>query len=131
MAVVSIGTRQANFRSRLPLTFPTRKLDAGKSYLFFLRTSPIGEAIQNGYFVVIPIFEAAGELLEMPMVAKYFPKGRTMAFYIDVIEPDKLKKVDMAVMLLPKEFYRGTASPAAIEIELLWENKSTFKPLRE
>lgn len=126
MALASIGTGTLDFDARTELLFPPVGLNDNNGYLFFIRTTPATTTTDFQYVNLIAQFSSDEGLIETPLLAKFFPKGRTMGFAVAVPKLEFWNDPDCSIIALPREFYPGKGTVRQLDVELLWEDREDF-----
>lgn len=123
MGLVSLGDRLADWEVKLPLEFPWVEVKEDKAYLFFLDQSAPRKATEFQYLVVLPEIRAEGETYQTSLDCKYFPGLTKMVFSVVVPKTDLFKDPEVRILLLPKEFKKGSAREKQLDIELSYDDE--------
>lgn len=123
MAIVSLGDREANWETKGVLIYPWVRLTEGKAYLFFLSQAEPTRETEFQYLVVLPEIRAQGETYQTAMDCKYFPGTTTMVFSVAIPDAEVFKDPEIRIVLLPKEFKKGSATIKSLDIELAYDNQ--------
>lgn len=128
MALQIIGSNVADWNTKDSLLFPSVEVEEGKAYAFFLQqeTSPVATA--NQYCAVVAILNTSFGVFEAPLEAKYFPGLRGLIFSVAIPKASWDKEIELQMLLLPKEFKKGSATDKSITIQLSWDDKDIGDP---
>lgn len=126
MAIQQVGRQRANLDTREELIFPSTNLDSDLVHMYQLSTNTPPENLQGCYFVVVLLFARAATSYRSPMVCKWFPSAERMVFPVRTPRVRGSATQDVSVILLPKEFYRGSAFVREPNIRVTREDSRTY-----
>lgn len=126
MAIEQIGRLRANLDTREEIIFPSTTLDSDLVHMYQLSTNTPPENLQGCYFVVVLSYARATNPYRSPMVCKWFPSTARMVFPVRTPRVRGAATQDVSVILLPKEFYRGSAIVRMPNIRLTREDTRTY-----
>ncbi len=126
MAIANLGIKECDWVSKDAVEFQSVQVKEGRSYLFFLKVDPT-TTTRNQYLAVIASFSTAEGEVELPLECKYFPNGQLLLVPVSVPGVDLFKDVPLKIVVLPKEFKKGSATEKLLDIELLFEEKEQDK----
>lgn len=122
MALISLGTRNLDWDTRVTEEFDSVGLRDNRGYLFFVRAVPITAIPMNQYMVMIAKISSDEGFIETPLEAKFFPKGFMMQFSVALPRLSFYSDPDVSILVLPREFKRGTGTLRQMDIEVLYED---------
>lgn len=123
MALIELGDRMANWETKRAIEFPWVELKEDKAYLFFLDQALPKRTTEYQYLVVLPEIRSDGETYQTALDCKYFPSLTKLVFSVVIPKTDLFKDPEVRIVLLPKEFKKGSAREKQIEIELSYDDK--------
>lgn len=123
MGLVSLGDRLADWDTKQAIEFPWVELKEDKAYLFFLDQALPKKATEFQYLVVLPEIRSDGETYQTALDCKYFPGLTKMVFSVVIPKSDLFKDPEVRIVLLPKEFKKGSAVEKQLDIELSYDDK--------
>lgn len=124
MALVTLGDRLADWDTREKLVFPEVRGRKDRSYLFFLNQANTPVETANQYLGIVVLLKTSFGTYQTPLKGKYFPGLDGLVFAVGIPDADWRRRVDMQIVLLPREFKKGTATVKQMEIELSYDDEA-------
>jgi hypothetical protein len=95
----------------------------GRGYQWFVRTIPEGTEATGQYLNLLPVMRTTEGNYTPPLAAKFFPNGFGMYFFCMVPLQARFDQCQLSLLLIPKEFYRGSASSPVLEIQVEFDDR--------
>lgn len=126
MAIVAVGDLTIDLLQPQLNLFPSVTIPSGRARVFGLSTIPNPvPLVDNGYFLVIPVFQFPNNSIERPKLTKWFPKNDVFGFKCGVFE-DLTPTIDVSIGLYPIIPY-GRFAGSPVDVRLFLED-STNEP---
>jgi hypothetical protein len=126
MAQVEIGRVATSFKTQTRVSFPTLRVNAGETRLFFLRANPRSVVLTKAYFNVFARYQRPGQAIRTPLLAKFFPTGGKMIFLLPILQIREELQQRVVIEIQPKEFLRGQAEISDLEVVLYYEDTTIY-----
>lgn len=126
MAIITVGDLSIDLLQPQLNLFPAVTIPSGRARLFGLSTIPNPVPLaDNGYFLVIPVFQFPNTSVERPSLTKWFPKNRVFNFKCGVFD-DLAATIGVSIALYPIIPF-GRFVGGSVDVRLLLED-STDEP---
>lgn len=101
MAIISIGDRTLNFKTREPAETDSVQVNANRGRQFFITELNQTATDIGQYVLIVPKFVAPEGIQELKPCAKFFPKGATLSFFVPVPAQMRYDQTPLSLLLYP------------------------------
>lgn len=126
MAITTVGDVNVDFTDSLKYDFPEVSVTPGRGTTFLLLPIPQDLMFTSHYLLVLANLVRGANSFELPLVAKYFPKGSPLIFNIGVPETSLPGQVSCSISVIPKLRFTGAfPDVSSVTFRLRYEDAVT------
>lgn len=126
MAVVLIDTLDVNLKLGTTTEFPVIDVRNNRTTAFFIEALPSDTSIDTHYLLILGNVMTDNLFFELPLITKYYPKGKPMLFTVSIPNLSGGQNVELQINVVAvKRFIGSRPIREIVPFRLSWEDNRT------